>query len=330
MIEARNLTKVYRIARPKEGRFAAVRALFHSEYTEKRAVDGIDFTIEDGEVVGYIGPNGAGKSTTIKMLSGILTPTSGEVRVNGRVPYQERRAHARGVGVVFGQKTSLWWDVPVIDSFRLLKEMYRIPDDRFRRNLDAYAGMLEMESFLHQPVRQLSLGQRMRADLAAALLHDPSVLFLDEPTIGVDVVAKERLRRFILDVNRERGVTALLTTHDMVDMEKLVTRVIVIGSGRIMYDGTIHGLRETYAQSRRIDVTFGEAEPKIAIDGLREVAREPFRVSYAFNPQTLSAGRVMALLSEQPFEIRDIAIQEADIEAIIRNLYTGGRGGDAR
>ena len=264
------------------------------------------------------------------MLSGILTPTSGEVRVNGRVPYRERRAHARGIGVVFGQKTSLWWDVPMIDSFRLLKEMYKIPDDRFRRNLDAYAGMLEMESFLHQPVRQLSLGQRMRADLAAALLHDPSVLFLDEPTIGVDVVAKERLRRFILDVNRERGVTALLTTHDMVDMEKLVTRVIVIGSGRIMYDGTIHGLRETYAQSRRIDVTFGEAEPKIAINGLREVAREPFRVSYAFNPQTLSAGRVMALLSEQPFEIRDIAIQEADIEAIIRNLYTGGRGGDAR
>lgn len=315
MINAHNLTKVYRIARPKEGRFAAV--------------DGVDFTIEDGEVVGYIGPNGAGKSTTIKMLSGILTPTSGEVRVNGHVPYQERRAHARGIGVVFGQKTSLWWDVPVIDSFRLLKEMYRIPDERFRRNLDAYVGMLEMESFLHQPVRQLSLGQRMRADLAAALLHDPSVLFLDEPTIGVDVVAKERLRRFILDVNKERGVTALLTTHDMVDMEKLVNRVIVIGSGKIMYDGTIHGLRETYGQSRRIDVTFGEAEPKIAIDGLCEVAREPFRVSYEFNPQTLSAGRVMALLSEQPFEIRDIAIQEADIEAIIRRLYTG-RGGDAR
>lgn len=157
MINAHNLTKVYRIARPKEGRFAAV--------------DGVDFTIEDGEVVGYIGPNGAGKSTTIKMLSGILTPTSGEVRVNGRVPYQERRAHARGIGVVFGQKTSLWWDVPVIDSFRLLKEMYRIPDERFRRNLDAYVGMLEMESFLHQPVRQLSLGQRMRADLAAAPVY---------------------------------------------------------------------------------------------------------------------------------------------------------------
>jgi len=329
LITANHLTKVYRIAKPQKGRCAAVRALFHSEYTDKRAVDDVSFTINDGELVGYIGPNGAGKSTTIKMLSGILTPTSGDVRVNGLEPCRQRKEHAKNIGVVFGQKTSLWWDVPVIDSFRLLKEMYSVPDAQFNKNLDAYVGMLEMEGFLHQPVRQLSLGQRMRADLAAALLHDPSILFLDEPTIGVDVVAKEKLRRFILDVNKERGVTALLTTHDMVDMEKLVNRVIVIGAGKIAYDGTIHGLREKYGQNRKINVTFGEADPQIDIPGLIEVARSPFNRSYAFNQRELSAGKALALLTNQPYTIRDIAIQEADIEEIIRNLYTD-KGGDTK
>lgn len=329
LITAQHLTKVYRIAKPQQGRFAAVRALFHSEYIEKRAVDDVSFTIDDGELVGYIGPNGAGKSTTIKMLSGILTPTSGTVRVNGLDPCRQRREHARNIGVVFGQKTSLWWDVPVIDSFKLLKEMYRVPDALFNKNLDAYVGMLEMEGFINQPVRQLSLGQRMRADLAAALLHDPSILFLDEPTIGVDVVAKEKLRRFIIDINKERGVTALLTTHDMVDMEKLVSRVIVIGAGRIAYDGTIYGLREKYGQERRINVTFAEAAPSIDIPGMTEVARSPFHISYAFDQHKLPAGKALALLTEQPYTIRDIAIQEADIEDIIRSLYTS-KGGDGK
>ena len=329
MIIANHLTKTYRIAKPKTGRFAAIRSLFHSEFTEKRAVNDISFTIDDGELVGYIGPNGAGKSTTIKMLSGILTPTSGEVKVNGLAPYQNRREHAKHIGVVFGQKTSLWWDVPVIDSYRLLKEMYNIDDSTFKRNLDAYVSMLEMESFLHQPVRQLSLGQRMRADLAASLLHDPSILFLDEPTIGVDVVAKERLRQFILDVNQKRGVTALLTTHDMVDMEKLVSRVIVIGCGQLVYDGTIQGLRDKYGQTRRIDITFAETDPQIHINGLTEVAHDAFHRSYTFNQSELSASRALSLLTNQPYTIRDIAIQEADIEEVIRNLYTS-KGGDSK
>lgn len=329
MITAHHLTKIYRIAQPKTGRFAAVRSLFHSEYTEKRAVNDISFTIEDGEIVGYIGPNGAGKSTTIKMLSGILTPTSGEIKVNGLIPYRDRREHARHIGAVFGQKTSLWWDVPVIDSYRLLKEMYGIDDQTFKHNLDAYVDMLEMESFLHQPVRQLSLGQRMRADLAASLLHDPSILFLDEPTIGVDVVAKERLRQFILDINQKRGVTALLTTHDMVDMEKLVNRVIVIGAGQIVYDGTIQGLRDHYGQTRRIDITFAEANPQIRINGLIEVVHDAFHRSYTFNQSEISPSRALSLLTNQPYTIRDIAIQEADIEEVIRNLYIG-KGGDPK
>ena len=323
MITVQHLSKTYRIAKSAKGRFAAIRSLFHTAYMEKRAVDDITFSIPDGEIVGYIGPNGAGKSTTIKMLSGILSPTSGEVRINGLDPCRQRREHAKNIGVVFGQKTSLWWDVPVIDSLRLLKEMYRISDERFRKNLDAFTELLEMQAFLHQPVRQLSLGQRMRADLAAALLHDPSILFLDEPTIGVDVVAKEKLRRFILDMNKERGTTTLLTTHDMTDMEKLANRVIVISEGRIAYDGTIHGLRERYGQNRRIDVTFAEADPQIQIPGLTEAARSPFHRSYSFHQQEMTAAKALALLTSQNCTIRDIAIQEADIEEIIRRMYTG-------
>lgn len=326
MITAKHLTKVYRISKPKNGRFSAIRSLLHSEYIEKHAVDDISFTVDDGELVGYIGPNGAGKSTTIKMLSGILTPTTGEVRVNGLDPCLQHREHAKNIGVVFGQKSSLWWDVPVIDSFKLLKEMYEIDDTRFRKNLDAYVGMLEMESFLQQPVRQLSLGQRMRADLVAALLHDPNILFLDEPTIGVDVVAKEKLRRFILDINKERKVTVLLTTHDMVDMKKLVNRVIVIGSGKIVYDGNIQGLRERYGQNRCIDVTFAEEDPPISVCGLTEIAKSPFHKSFSFNQRELSAQKALSLLSDQPCTIRDITIQNADIEEIIRDLYSDKDG----
>ena len=241
MISVKKLTKTYRIAQPQEGRFAALRSLVRPQYAIRRAVDGIDFDIQDGEAVGYIGQNGAGKSTTIKMLSGILTPDSGSIEVNGLTPHIERKAHLQNIGVVFGQKTSLWWDVPVIDSLRILKEMYRIEDGRFKRNLEMFCGLLDLEPFLGQPVRQLSLGQRVRADLAAALMHDPHVLFLDEPTIGVDVVAKERLREFILKINQERKVTVLLTTHDVVDMEKLDPKVAKPAFVNVN-DGTNEGL----------------------------------------------------------------------------------------
>ncbi|HML47722.1 MAG TPA: ATP-binding cassette domain-containing protein [Clostridia bacterium] len=331
MIEARHLTKVYRVAKPVTGRFASLRALFHTEYAEKRAVDDVSFTIRDGEIVGYIGPNGAGKSTTIKMLSGILVPTAGEVAVNGLKPDSDRRRHLANIGVVFGQKSSLWWDVPVIDSLNILKEMYRVDDARFKRNLAAFTDLLDMGPFLNQPVRQLSLGQRVRADLAAALMHDPGVLFLDEPTIGVDVVAKERLRQFILEINRQRGVTALLTTHDMVDMEKLVSRVIVIYGGKAMYDGPIQGLRERYGQERQVIIQFAEQAPALEIPGVEIRAVDPFKLRFKFRQREMTAGEVIAKVSGLPHVIRDISIQETDIEQIVRNLYENGlaREGEA-
>ncbi len=322
MITVQKVTKIYKIPKRLDGKSAALRSLWQRAYDEKIAVNDISFDIGSGEIVDYIGPNGAGKSTTIKMLSGILTPTAGDILVDGLTPHQQRREHAKNIGVVFGQKTSLWWDVPVVDSFRLLKEMYEIPDETYQENLRVYMDMLEMGGFLNQPVRQLSLGQRVKADLAAALLHNPQTVFLDEPTIGVDAVAKERLRQFIRDINQIRGVTVLLTTHDMVDMEKLVNRVLVIDAGRIAYDGTIHRLREQYGRNRRLDVVFAEHSPHIDVPGLVQVAAAPYRRSYTFNQQEMSAEKALGLIMNQPFTIRDITIQEADIEEIIRNLYT--------
>lgn len=324
MIIARELTKIYQIAQPREGRFAMLRNLIKPQYIEKRAVDGIDFTIQDGEIVGYIGQNGAGKSTTIKMLSGILVPTSGQVEVNGLVPYKERKEHLRNIGVVFGQKTSLWWDVPVIDSLRILKEMYQIEDQRFKRNLELFTDLLDLGSFIQQPVRQLSLGQRVRADLAAALLHDPKTLFLDEPTIGVDVIAKERLREFIQEINRTNGVTVLLTTHDVVDMEKLVKRVIVIHMGHVIYDGDLQGLRDHYGQERHMEIQFSGLCPEIVLPGVKVEKLSDVRLALTFNQQKLSVNEVLSYVRQSGAALEDIMIQNADIEQIVRDIYREG------
>lgn len=324
MIIAQDLTKTYRIAQPAEGRFAAVRSLLHPRYIERRAVDGVSFSIEDGEIVGYIGQNGAGKSTTIKILSGILVPTGGEVKVNGLTPHKDRKEHLRNIGVVFGQKTSLWWDVPVIDSFRILKEMYRVEESRFQKNLELYTELLDLAPFLNQPVRQLSLGQRVRADLAAALMHDPGILFLDEPTIGVDVVAKERLRNFILEINRERGVTVLLTTHDVVDMEKLVNRVIVIHTGAIIYDGDIRGLRERYGRQRRMVLQFEGDCPALSLPGVKTEKMGEGRMAVLFDQHLFTVDEMLASVRRAGSPIRDILIQDADIEQIVRDIYREG------
>lgn len=321
MIEVRNVTKTYKIPVLKEGRFYTLRNFFSRTFEEKKAVDNISFQISDGETVGYIGPNGSGKSTTIKMLSGILTPTSGEILVNGLEPGRNRSENARNIGVIFGQKTSLWWDVPVIDSYRLLKEMYCIDDAVYRKNLDKYADMLDLGSFLEQPVRQLSLGQRVRADLAAALIHDPKVLFLDEPTIGVDVLSKEKLREFIKELNREQKVTILLTTHDMVDLEKLVRRVIVIDSGKIFYDGDMDSLRDLYGQRRKIELTFSVEDPQIDIPGLSLLEASPYRRSYSFLQNEISAEQVIAQFAAISSQITDVSVQKADIEEVVRNIY---------
>lgn len=324
MITVKNLSKTYRIVRPAEGRLSTLRSLVHPEYIERRAVDGINFSIEDGEIVGYIGQNGAGKSTTIKMLSGILVPTSGEVYVDGLIPHKDRKEHLRNIGVVFGQKTSLWWDVPVIDSFHILKKMYRVEDERFQKNLALFTELLDLGNFLNQPVRQLSLGQRVRADLAAALMHDPKILFLDEPTIGVDVVAKERLRKFILEINRERGVSVLLTTHDVVDMEKLVSRVIVIHGGRLIYDGAIHGLRERYGRQRRMELQFENEPPALTLPGVDTERMENGRLAVIFDQNAYTVDEVLSHIRKTGAAIHDIIIQKADIEQIVRDIYQEG------
>ncbi len=244
MIQVSHLRKTFRVARRGAGFSQAVKALFRREYEEIHALDDLSFTIRDGEMVGYIGPNGAGKSSTIKVLSGILTPDSGQCLVNGRTPWKDRVAHVKEIGVVFGQRTQLWWDVPVADSFELLKEIYTVPAAIYRENLEQLTQLLDLGDLLRTPARQLSLGQRMRCEIAASLLHSPKILFLDEPTIGLDAVSKLAVRDFILRLNRERGTTVLLTTHDMQDIEALASRVLLIGRGKILLDGTLEDIRQ--------------------------------------------------------------------------------------
>ena len=253
MIQVEHLCKTYRITRRDAGLLQAIKALGRRETTEIRALDDISFTIADGEIVGYIGPNGAGKSSTIKILSGILTPDSGTCLVNGRVPWKERKKHVADIGVVFGQRTQLWWDVPVIDSFALLKDIYRVDDARYNRNVEELTELLDLGDLLRTPARQLSLGQRMRCEIAASLLHDPKVLFLDEPTIGLDAVSKLSVRSFIQKRNETRGTTVLLTTHDMQDIEALANRILLIGKGKILMDGTFDDVRAINPDAQSLD-----------------------------------------------------------------------------
>lgn len=243
MIEVSHLRKTFRVARRDKGFGNAVKALFRREYEEIHALNGISFSIGEGEMVGYIGPNGAGKSSTIKVLSGVLTPDGGECRVDGRVPWKQRVKHVAQIGVVFGQRSQLWWDVPVVDSFELLKDIYRIPEDVYRRNVDELTQLLDLSQLLRTPVRQLSLGQRMRCEIAASLLHSPKILFLDEPTIGLDAVSKLAVRDFVKRLNQERKTTVILTTHDMQDIEALASRVLLIGKGKILLDGILDDIR---------------------------------------------------------------------------------------
>lgn len=243
MIEMRHVCKTYRVARRSAGFKEACRQLFHREYEQIRALDDVSFTISDGEIVSYMGPNGAGKSSTIKILSGILTPDSGECVINGLVPWKNRMKHVARIGVVFGQRSQLWWDIPVIDSFELLRDIYRVDQKQYQWNLDELTALLQLDELLKTPTRQLSLGQRMRCEIAASLLHNPSILFLDEPTIGLDAVSKLAVRDFVKKQNREHGTTVILTTHDMQDIAALAERVILIGRGRILLDGTLDDIR---------------------------------------------------------------------------------------
>lgn len=253
MIQAEHLQKTFRVRKRNAGFKNAAKAFFSREYEEIRALNDVSFRIEDGEAVGYIGPNGAGKSSTIKILSGILTPDSGTCVIDGRVPWKDRRAHVSQIGVVFGQRSQLWWDVPVIDSFELIRDIYAVAEDVYKRNLRDLTDLLNLSELLKTPARSLSLGQRMRCEIAASLLHDPRILFLDEPTIGLDAVSKIAVRKFVLDMNKRHGTTVILTTHDMQDVEALAQRVLLIGKGRILLDGTLDDIRR--GGSGQIDET---------------------------------------------------------------------------
>lgn len=322
MIYVEHLVKEYKQTKRKEGMFSSIRSLFSPEFNIKRAVSDISFTINEGEIVGYIGPNGAGKSTSIKMLTGILVPTSGRIEVNGIVPYNDRKAHAKQIGVVFGQKSQLWWDVPVIDSLQLLKDIYKVPEAVYKKNITLFNDLLELHQFQNTPVRQLSLGQRMRADLAASLLHNPKILFLDEPTIGVDVVAKERLRSFIKEINREQKVTVLLTTHDMMDIEKLCNRMMIIDRGEVIYNGDIDQIRSTYGEYRTLVVQFERQVPDFAVTGAMLIKSEGQKKWFRFNRNEASPSELITKIGAA-YPLIDLTVEEPQIEEMVRNIYEG-------
>jgi ABC-2 type transport system ATP-binding protein len=286
-----------------------------------KALDGISLSVKSGEVVGYIGPNGAGKSTTVKILSGILVPDSGKVTVSGRVPWRERQAHVAKIGVVFGQRSQLWWDLPVIESFALLREIYAVPKEQHVQTQAELIEKLDIGSFLKTPVRQLSLGQRMRCELAASLLHRPEILFLDEPTIGLDAISKLAVREFIGRLACEHGVTVLLTTHDMDDIEALCSRVLVIGGGKILLDGPLETLRTHVTQERWLVIETHDLLPALP-EGVSVLRTEGERITLRFDPEKIAVAALIARLSES-IALRDLFVQNPPIEEVIARFYRG-------
>jgi ABC-2 type transport system ATP-binding protein len=320
IISVRELHKHFKVAVHRRGMLGALRNLVSHDQRLVRAVDGISFEIAAGELVGYLGPNGAGKSTTLKMLTGLLVPTRGELLVNGYLPWRERQSYVAKIGAVFGQRTTLWWDLPVIESLDMLQHIYHIPRARFLTNLDEFRKLLELDAFINTPVRSLSLGQRMRADLCAALLHNPPLLFLDEPTIGLDVVAKERIRQFIQHINRQRGTTIILTTHDLSDVEKLCERVMIIDKGKLLFDGQLDDLRRRFGGQRRLTVDFAEDYATIEVEGARVAGREGSRATYTFERSAISASELISQVSSR-YRIRDLEVHEPEIEETVRRIY---------
>jgi ABC-2 type transport system ATP-binding protein len=314
-IELESVEKTF-VVRRKRGRVLRER-------TVVRAVDGISFEIEAGSLVGYIGPNGAGKSTTVKMLTGILVPSSGRISVAGFEPSRQRIQLARRIGVMFGQRMQLWWDLPLADSFELLRHIYKVPENRYRANLAGFRELLDLDDFLQVPVRQLSLGQRIRGELTAAMLHDPEIVLLDEPTIGLDVVAKERVREFLTEINSERGVTVLLTTHDLDDIERLCSRLLVIDHGSLIYDGDLDALKQRYGGERVLVVDLEEPREPLVVGGARVIRVEGSRQWLAFRRDETSAARLTAAVTALA-PVRDLELHEPDIEDVVRKIYAEG------
>jgi len=319
MIELRGISKTYRVARRNAGFSQAVKSLFRKEYHLIQALNDVSFTIGDGEMVGYIGPNGAGKSSTIKIMSGILTPDSGECIINGRTPWKDRKAHVAEIGVVFGQRSQLWWDVPVIDSFELLRDIYTIPDAVYRKNFDDLCDLLSLSEIVRTPARQLSLGQRMRCEIAASLLHDPKILFLDEPTIGLDAVSKIAVRDFIKTINREKKTTVILTTHDMQDIEALTERILLIGKGRILLDGSINELKRRNDAGKTLTVDFTGDGFSVCDGMIRKEMHAGHAVLYV-DTTLLSVSDAIAYIASR-VELQDVSVQGATTEEMVVSLY---------
>ncbi len=324
-ILVKDLRKGYKISKREPGFWNALKALVARKYEIKKAVDGVSFEVKEGEIVGFIGPNGAGKSTTIKMLTGIIKPDSGEVRVLGLEPFRQRRTLAKKIGVVFGQRTQLWWDIPAIESFKLFQKIYEIPEAEFEKTYARVNGILELGDFVNQQVRKLSLGQRMRCEIAASILHNPRVLFLDEPTVGIDVVGKERIRRFIKEINKEFKTTIVLTSHDMFDVEKLAKRVIIIDEGRVVYDGGLDVLKKNYVKQKSVTVAFdkpiGEDRVKQASEGIASTITRESDLSYSFDVPLGAENRLLQNLSKE-LVVLDIKIKEAPVDDVIASIFS--------
>jgi ABC-2 type transport system ATP-binding protein len=320
MIEVESLYKTFKVSKRNAGIYSAVKSLFNPKYTIVKALEDISFKIDEGEIVGYIGPNGAGKSTTIKIISGILVPDSGKCNILGLTPWKNRISHVKNIGVVFGQRSQLWWDVPVIDSFNLLKDIYKIPSKDFKDNLDLLTSTLDISSILTTPVRQLSLGQRMRCEIAASLLHSPKILFLDEPTIGLDAVSKIAVRNFIKTINKEKNVTVILTTHDMSDIEVLADRIILIGKGRILLDGSLTELKNRFSTYKTLTVDFRESTEDINIEGTTLLSKSKERLTLSVDLDRIKVSEVISLLSKK-LDIIDLTVDSRPIEEIIVDLY---------
>lgn len=323
LIQVENLKKTFYITKKEPGVWGAVKALFRPNLEAKVAVAGITFALEPGEMVGYIGVNGAGKSTTIKMLTGVLVPTGGHVSVLGRDPHRQRVANARDIGVVFGQRSQLWWDLAFIESLNLVAKIYEVPPARYQHMLRQFSETLELDELLHVPIRNMSLGQKMRAELAATLIHEPKMVYLDEPTIGLDLIVKERIRDFIKQQNRETGMTVMLTTHDLGDIEELCQRVMIIDTGHIIFDGPISAIKNRFGKYR--EITFETAGPLDGLNlptGAETVNTEPRKLALRFDRTLTTASQVAASVMSQ-IDVRDFSLAEPDLASIVKQIYNG-------
>jgi ABC-2 type transport system ATP-binding protein len=320
LIKVEGITKSFKVAKRSSGLLQATKALFYREHTIVEALKDITFTIEPGEIVGYIGPNGAGKSTTIKIMSGILVPDGGTCSIMGFTPWKNRVEYVKNIGVVFGQRSQLWWDVPVIDSFELLKDIYNVPPQEYKTTLDLLIETLELKDIINAPVRQLSLGQRMRCEIAASLIHNPKILFLDEPTIGLDAVSKIAVRQFIKTINQEKGVTVVLTTHDMNDIEALANRVILIGKGSLLYDGKLEELRKRFGTQKTITADYRKNTNHFDIPGTTIIHWSPEHAVLNIDTEQILTSDVITQLSKK-VDLLDVTIESQPIENIIVQLY---------